>query len=482
VTETSPGGTWLPQQDALRVLSYVCDGRTGARADLSRAIASGLEQGVDVISAQGNGMDNGPYFLGAGDTGGTPTRANFETAITGAKQARIPFVFSLGGRAGADAHLEAYLRVIDEIARGRGAVIRAAVISGQVSKAYLRAKLGQGIRMPRLTPTPRLSEHVTAQDLRDTTVVQAQMGPEPIMAALELYDQGLIDGVLTGRALDTGVHMAYPLLRGFPLAPTAHLAKIIECGSMCCDPPHPFSAVIGEVTRDGQVTVRPALPEYRCTVESVASHALYEREDPYRERMPGGTLDVGGASYRQLDDRSVAAQGAAWHTDPYAVKLEGVRSLGYETALVMAAADPFLVDGIEAFAAAAAKETTEHVVRSGVVDNAESVQIATHIIGKGALPGPGTNGTRPSEIALVIRVLAPTRQASYQVATTMRIRLQMGDFPGRITTAGNFSFPLPKVFLDQGEAFGFSIWHLLPLQDPTEPFPFRITEFPRDMP
>jgi hypothetical protein len=303
------------------------------------------------------------------------------------------------------------------------------------------------------------------------------------MAALRLYDQGLIDGVLTGRALDTGVHMAFPMLRGLPLAATAHLAKIVECGSMCCDPPHPFSAVVGEVTQDGLVTVRPALPEYRCTVESVASHALYEREDPYRERMPGGTLDVGGATYRQLDDRSVIAQGAVWHRDAYTVKLEGVRSLGHETALVMAAADPFLIARIEEFVAAAEKETIAQVVRSGVVDSAESLTIGTHIIGKGALPGdPMAAGARPSEIALVVRVVAPTQQASYQAATTMRIRLQMGDFPGRITTAGNFAFPLPKVFLDQGEAFGFNIWHLLPLEDPAEPFPYRIVEFPRDAP
>jgi hypothetical protein len=149
----------------------------------------------------------------------------------------------------------------------------------------------------------------------------------------------------------------------------------------------------------------------------------------------------------------------------------------------MAAADPFLVAGIEEFVAAAEKETIAQVVQSGVVDDAESLTIGTHIIGKGALPGsPMAADARPSEIALVVRVVAPTQEISYQSATTMRIRLQMGDFPGRITTAGNFAFPLPKVFLDQGEAFGFNIWHLLPLEDPAEPFPYRVVKFPRDTP
>jgi hypothetical protein len=61
----------------------------------------------------------------------------------------------------------------------------------------------------------------------------------------------------------------------------------------------------------------------------------------------------------------------------------------------------------------------------------------------------------------------------------MRIRLQMGDFPGRTTTAGNLAFPLPKTFLDQGQTHVFSVWHLLPLTDPTEPFATQIVEFPR---
>jgi hypothetical protein len=464
--------------EKLRILSYVCDGRTGARADLSAAIQSGLAEGVDVISGQGNGMDNGPYFLGSGDPGGQPTTANFEAAVLGAREAGIPFVFSLGGRAGADVHLEVYLRVFDEISREHGLGLRTAVISGEIDKAYLRKKLEDGVEMPRLTPTERLAEVLTEQELDEATVVQSQMGPEPLMEALRLFDDELIDGVLTGRALDTGVHMALPLLRGFPIAATAHLAKIIECGSMCCDPPQPFLPVLGEITKVGEITVRPARIDDRCTVRSVASHALYEREDPSHEQMPGGMLDVAQAKYVQLDQRTVGASGAAWEDTPYTVKLEGVRSLGHETAFIVLGADPVLISEIEDFLATSIQDTKRQVVQAGDVDDAERLQIAAHIVGKGCLPIAST-AAAPAEIAIIVRVVAPTQQASYRAATTMRIRLQMGDYPGRLTTAGNFAFPLPKVFLDQGEAFAFNIWHLLPLDDPTEPFPIQMVQFPR---
>jgi hypothetical protein len=423
-------------------------------------------------------MDMGPYYLGAGDAGAPPVKQNFEAAILGAKQARIPFIFSLGGRAGADAQVEVYLRVIDEIARDNGITIRAAVISGEIEKAYLRRKLAEGVKMPRLFPTPRLSEFLTAEDVDEAEVIQAQMGAEPIMKALQLYEEGKIDGVFTGRALDSGVQMAYPLLRGYPVAAAAHLAKIIECGSMCCEPANPFSAVIGEL-EDGAIKVWPTMPQYRCTVKSVAGHAVYERENPYEEKNPGGILDVSEAGYEQFDHRTVRASGATWQAVPYTVKLEGVKSIGYETAFIAVANDPTLISQLRSFVDGAVETTSKAVPEAGVAP-VGSFQIAAHVIGDGALPtGPRSSAVLPSEAAILVRVVAPTQEASTYIATTVRIRLQMGDFLGRTTTAGNLAFPLPKTFLDQGETHVFSVWHLLPLADPSEPFRTQIVEFPR---
>jgi hypothetical protein len=164
---------------------------------------------------------------------------------------------------------------------------------------------------------------------------------------------------------------------------------------------------------------------------------------------------------------------------PYTVKLEGVKSLGYETAFIAIANDPALIAALPALIDRATALTAEAVEGAGVADRG-TFKIVCHSVGLGALPTSATHAaTIPGEVTLIVRVVAETQAAALYVATTMRIRLQLGDFPGRTTTAGNFAFPLSKTFLEQGKAHVFSVWHLLPLEDPTEPFPVRVVEFPR---
>jgi hypothetical protein len=273
--------------------------------------------------------------------------------------------------------------------------------------------------------------------------------------------------------------MAYPMLRGYPIAGAAHMAKIVECGSMCCDPPNAFYAVMAELDKSGQIDVWPTRPEYRCTVKSVAGHAVYEREDPYQEKNPGGMLDVSESVYEQLDDRRVSVYGATWEGSPYTVKLEGVKSLGIETAFIAIANDPALIAALPALVEQATTSTTAAVAGAGVAAEG-TFRIIVHLVGLGALPtSTNRNAEPPDEVTVIVRVVAPTQEAALYIATTMRIRLQLGDFPGRTTTAGNLAYPLAKTFLPQGKTHVFSVWHLLPLEDPNEPFPVRIVEFPR---
>jgi hypothetical protein len=459
----------------VRVLSYVCDGRLGARPELPAAIEAGLARGVDVVACQGNGMDAGPYYLGSGSTvGAPPNRSDLEPAILGAIRHRIPFVLSLGGRAGGDAQLEAYLQTVDEIAATSGTVIRAAVISGEIPKEYLLARLAGGADVPRLFDTPRLTERLTADQVRGSARIQAQMGAEPIMEALRLFDAGQIDGVLTGRALDIGVLMAYPLLKGVPIAQAAHLAKVMECGGFCCDPPNPFTAVVGEVRDDGTVTIEPALDGLRCSARSVASHALYERDNPSVERNPGGSLDISEAEYVQASERLVETRGASWTpSGDYSVKLEGVRSLGSETALFAVVRDRALLTQLRPFVEATVTKALADVEAMGQMATGDAT-VAVHILGESEsalVPG--------KESGVLVRVAAPTQKLASYLTNTIRVRLNQNNYPGRKTTAGNLALPFAQGFLELGECFVFDIWHLLPLEDPCEPFPAKIVEFPR---
>ena len=455
----------------LRILSYIVDGRVGARLpDSTKYIVQAIEDGVDVIQGQGTGMDAGPYYLGSDDV--LPlNRHDFEPVLMAAKRTSTPFVFSMGGAGGADVHLQAYLDVIEEIGRANGETFRIAVISGEVSKEYLLGKLRDGVQVRRSIDTPRVSEYLTEEDVNNAARVQAQMGPEPIMRALA--EEG-IDGVITGRALDVGVHMAMPLLAGISRSTAGHLAKLIECASMCAEPTGPFEGLIAEV-EEGSFTLTPTHPDYRCTPRSVSAHSLYERENPFEERNPGGVLDVGQAVYEAVDERTVRCSGGIWQEVPYTVKLEGAKLLGYQAGTLAIIRDPKMIEHLD--------EVIRFVRESiATVSPSADFEVGIHVIGRDATLGlsePLRESATPHEVGVLLTVTAADETLAERLATTGRLRLFMADFPGRRSTAGNTAVPLQRTVFPLGPAYVFNIWHLLPLEDPCEPFPYKILDLGR---
>src|SRR6266446_5598732 len=84
------------------------------------------------------------------------------------------------------------------------------------------------------------------------------------------------------------------------MGPAMHMAKIIECASLCCVPGgrDPIRA-----TLEGDSFVLESMnPERRATPMSVAAHSLYEQSDPDRVAEPEGVLLVRSARYEEIDD------------------------------------------------------------------------------------------------------------------------------------------------------------------------------------
>ena len=122
------------------------------------------------------------------------------------------------------------------------------------------------------------------------------MGTEAFCRAL----QADADVVIAGRACDTAVFAAVPALLGCAMGPAMHMAKIIECASLCCVPGgrDPILA-----TLEGDSFVLESMdPERRATAMSVAAHSLYEQSDPDRVAEPEGVLLVRSARYEEIDD------------------------------------------------------------------------------------------------------------------------------------------------------------------------------------
>src|SRR5439155_3610578 len=96
------------------------------------------------------------------------------------------------------------------------------------------------------------------------------------------------DVIIGGRSSGCCVFAAPAIHHGFPEAQAYYLGKVLECASFCAEAYGRKETVLGEVREDeGRVTAMQ--PAQRCTVASVAGHAMYERSNPYFEFVAGGT-------------------------------------------------------------------------------------------------------------------------------------------------------------------------------------------------
>ena len=54
------------------------------------------------------------------------------------------------------------------------------------------------------------------------------------------------------------------------------------------------------------------MPEQRCTIASVAGHAMYERANPFYENFLGGRIDMSLCHCEQYDERTVRVTGPTY--------------------------------------------------------------------------------------------------------------------------------------------------------------------------
>ena len=102
--------------------------------------------------------------------------------------------------------------------------------------------------------------------------------------------------------------------------------------------------VIGTITHE-DVSVTAMHPAQRCTVASVAGHAMYERSNPFYEYFPGGILDMTECKYEQVDEKSTRITGMKFVHTPgkIKIKLEGSGKVGERYIGIVGIRDPYLI-------------------------------------------------------------------------------------------------------------------------------------------
>ena len=300
----------------------------------------GMSLKPDVIAVDAGSTDPGPYYLGAGlsFTDREAVKRDLSIMIPAALEANIPVIIGSAGGSGAAPHLQWNREIIEDIAKEQNLNFTLAVIPSDINKSAIKESLKKGQITP-LKPAPPLQE----KDIDDATHIVAQLGPEPIINAL---NQGA-QVILTGRAYDPVVFAALAIQKGYDIGLATHLGKILECAAIAATPGSGSDCMFGFIGKD-YFRVMPLNETRKCTTQSVAAHTLYEKTNPYILPGPGGILDLHQTVFTQETDNTVRVTGSRFiPSDKYTVKLEGVKKTGNRTVSIAATADPVMIAQID---------------------------------------------------------------------------------------------------------------------------------------
>lgn len=427
-----------------------------------QALAAGIARQPDFIGCDMGSVDPGPVYLGSGEMATSPsiTKRDLAAVLTAARKLNVPLIIGTAGTAGASPHLEATLDMIREISREHRLHFRLATIRSDLTAA----RVGQALSAGQLKA---LGGHlpVTQADLDACSHLVGQIGCAPFERALALEP----DVIIAGRACDTAVFASLPKSLGFNMANVMHMAKIIECTSICCEPGG-RDAMLATLDANG-FELESMNPLRRATPLSVAAHSLYEQADPISFTEPDGTLKVDAAQYTALDERRTHVTGATWQPAVRTtIKVEGSALVGHRAVLMAGTADPRFIEQLRPLLA-----TVEQTTR-GLV--AGEYEIYPRLYGLDGVAlwtqTPGLTAAR--EVFILIEIIARSPELAMAAAKTFKQFLLHQGFSGRQCTGGNIAFPFTPPELVGGPAYRFAAYHVMPADDHESLFPVSVEQ------
>ncbi len=431
-----------PGDGVLRVLSASGQLGYGIPED---AFRRGMARAPHVIGCDMGSVDPGPYYLGAGVMAAPEpmVERDLELVLCAAREAGVPLLIGSAGTAGAAAHLDATLAIVRRIVARRGLQLRLATIRSDIPADAVVAALQAG----RLDPIGAIEQPDAAQ-IEACSPIVGQCGTETFARALALDP----DVLIAGRACDTAIFATLPAMLGYPLGLSLHMAKIVECTSLCCRPGG-RDAMLAELTPE-HFTLESMNPDAHATPASVAAHALYEQADPLQVEEPGGSLMLHDAWYEALDSHRTRVGGARFvPRDKPSLKVEGALWQGERVVLLAGVADPTLLRVLPQVIAA-----VEQRVRALLPG---SWQLFPHIYGQGAVHPLAPAQRATHEAGLVLEFIAAQTALARTAAAVFKQNLLHHAYPGRIATGGNLAFAFTPSEIDAHSAYRFALYHVM---------------------
>lgn len=423
---------------------------------------NGMAYRPNAIVVDAGSTDAGPHKLGA-DTAIVSRQAckkDLEIILTEGAKAGIPVIIGSAGGSGAKVHVEWTKAIVMEILREHGiSGLKIAVIWADIPHEVVEARLNEG----KCEPLGLTVKPLTKERLQATTGIVAQMGHEPIIAALRVG----ADIIICGRAYDPSPFAAAAIYHGFDPALAYHMGKILECAALCADPGTTKDSMIGILKKDSFI-VKPLNEERKCTAVSVAAHTFYEKDHPYLLHGPGIVLDLERCTFEEIGGGAVEVRGSRISKTPvYRVKLEGAMKVAYRTFVVAGIRDPMLIGRIEEVEEAVKRQVAEYYAEIPP----EDYQIHFINYGLNGVMGDLEPVRSPAhELGVVFEVVAKTQELANAICGSVRSTFLHYGFEGRKSTAGNLAFPFAPSDVPFGAVYEFSVYHLMEVADGLEMF------------
>jgi hypothetical protein len=444
----------------IRILTPTCT--LGYGFDTA-AFNRGMSLKPDVIAVDAGSTDPGPHYLGSGESlvSRFSIKRELTQIIVAAQAAEIPVIVGSAGGAGTAAHVDEVVRIVREVAAEQGLTFKLAWIYSDIPQASVADAISRGdVR------DFEAGFDLTKSAALESAAIVAQMGHEPIVAALERGAEVII----AGRACDDSVIAAFPIWKGAPEGLAIHMGKILECGAFSAEP-HGTDVMMATIDADG-FTLEPGSLNRRASLTSVAAHTLYERENPFLQAGPGHELDLSQCTFEQISDREVRVAGSRFIGSPdYWIKLEGARLAGYRSISIAGVRCPTMISRIDSLLADAKNQALKYF-------DSPALKVNFHVYGKSAVMGALEPVTQHSahELGLVIEAVDDNQEAAHAVAHFVSGTLLHVSYAGQFNTAGNLAFPYSPSEIDAGPVYEFSAYHLMRVDSPTQFFPAHFEE------
>jgi hypothetical protein len=423
---------------------------------------AGCELKPDFVIADSGSCDIGPYPLGA-DGQASPAawqRHDLEIMLLQARKLGVPMIIGSASDTGTDRGVQQFAQIIRDVAAENGlAPFRMATIFSELTRDDVLARMAQGSVVAGLDGRP----DADAALIRRTDRIVAVMGAEPIAAAL----RDGADVVIAGRSSDCALFAAPLLNAGMSPATAYYAGKLMECASFCCEPFMGKESILGRISED-DIRVTAMHPGQRCTPASLASHAMYERRDPFREHVAGGYVDMTDVRYEQWDEKTARATGARFvAAELPAAKLEGSGKVGERRLAIVGIRDPYTIENIDKAMDWARARLTE---RFGAPEQA-GWTVHYHAYGRDGVMG-GLEPARPAkphELGIVVETICQDAKRAEEICALAARNLFYARLKEVKGTAGAAALMSDEILIGK-PGYEWTLNHVLPVRDPMELF------------